>query len=108
MPMRFWIPVLLVCLLIATGNPASQPQPGPKKDQPRLDHYGDPLPDHALLRIGTTRLRPNVAGGGYLRAMAFTKEGQHLVTMSDWIGGQLWDAATGKRVQTFGKPASLG
>ncbi len=61
------------------------------------------------MRIGTTRLRPNVDNGGPIEAMAFTKDGKRLVTMNDYTGGKVWDAVTGKRLLAFGvKPASLG
>jgi WD40 repeat protein len=82
-------------------------QPDPiHKAEPRVDQYGDPLPAHALLRIGTTRLRPNVDNGGAVEEMAFTKDGKRLVTMNDYTGGKVWDAVTGKRLLAFGKPAS--
>jgi WD40 repeat protein len=87
--------------------PADQPGPD-QKAGPRHDQYGDPLPKHALLRIGTTRLRPNVANRGWLLAMAFTRDGKRLVTMNDWAGAQVWDAATGTKLLAFGKPASFG
>jgi WD40 repeat protein len=96
---------LALALLALHG--AGQLGPAQKAD-PRLDHYGDPLPEHALMRIGTTRLRPNVKGRGWLRAMAFTRDGKRLVTMNDFSGAQVWDAATGKRLLGFGKPAIVG
>ena len=80
-----------------------------QKAEPSVDQHGDPLPVHALMRIGTTRLRPNVDNGGPIEAMAFTKDGKRLVTMNDYTGGKVWDAVTGKRLLAFGvKPASLG
>jgi WD40 repeat protein len=77
-----------------------------RKPELRVDQYGDPLPAHALLRIGTTRLRPNVDNGGAVEEMAFTKDGKRLVTMNDYTGGKVWDAVTGKELLAFGKPAS--
>jgi WD40 repeat protein len=83
-------------------------QPDPiQKSGPRVDQYGDPLPAHALIRIGTTRLRPNVDNDGAVEAMAFTKDGRRLVTMNHYTGGKVWDAVTGKKLLAFGKPASL-
>ena len=80
-----------------------------QKAKPSVDRYGDPLPAHALMRIGTTRLRPNVDNGGRIEAMAFTKDGKRLVTMNDYTGGKVWDTVTGKKILAFGvKPASLG
>jgi WD40 repeat protein len=83
-------------------------QPGAAQKAGLLDRHGDPLPEYALLRIGTTRLRPNVHGSGYLGAMAFTRDGKRLVTVNDFSGAQVWDAATGRRLLAFGKPATLG
>jgi WD40 repeat protein len=61
------------------------------------------------MRIGTTRFRSNVDNGGRIEAMAFTKDGKHLVTISDYTGAKVWDVATGKTVLTFGiKPTRDG
>jgi WD40 repeat protein len=70
---------------------ASQPAP------PRLDAHGDPLPDGALLRIGTTRLRP----GAVVTAMTFTPDGKKLVTATPSTGVQVWDVATGKSLHAL-------
>jgi WD40 repeat protein len=72
-----------------------------KQNPPRLDQYGDPLPDGALLRIGTLRMRP----GGVVSSMAFTPDSKRLVTACDATGIQVWDVATGKEVLAFGAPA---
>src|SRR5580698_343647 len=77
-----------------------------QKAETSVDQHGDPLPVHALMRIGTTRLRPNVDNGGAVEEMAFTKDGKRLVTMNDYTGGKVWDAVTGQRLLAFGKPAS--
>jgi len=44
---------------VARGQPA----------KPRLDNFGDPLPKHALARLGTTRLRQ----GYYLKAVTYAR-----------------------------------
>src|SRR5438874_5342046 len=62
--------VMVLVAALPAGVVAQQPDP------PCLDAYGDPLPDGALLRIGTTRLRP----GSPVKAMAFTPDGKKLVT----------------------------
>jgi WD40 repeat protein len=61
---------------------------------PMVDALGDPLPPGALLRIGTTRLRP----GGMVTSMAFTPDGKRLVTANTRTGVHVWDAATGKEL----------
>lgn len=95
-------------LALGIALPHAAAQPGPAQKADRLDRFGDPLPEHARLRIGTTRFQVNVDGRGYLTAMAFTKDGKRLVTMNQFSGAQVWDAATGKKLTAFGKPAILG
>jgi WD40 repeat protein len=93
-------------LVLAVPWPFAVAQSDPiQKAGPGADQYGDPLPAHALMRIGTTRLRPNVDNGGRIEAMAFTKDGNRLVTTSEHT--EVWDAVTGKRVLASGNPASL-
>jgi WD40 repeat protein len=102
--------VLITACSLALACPwtlAAAPPAPIQKGEPSVDQYGDPLPAHALLRIGTTRLRPNVDNGGAVEEMAFTKDGKRLVTMNDYTGGKVWDAVTGKKLLAFGKPASL-
>jgi WD40 repeat protein len=63
----------------------------------RLDHYGDPLPDGAVLRLGTTRLRP----GGFVRSLAFSRDGRVLVSAAMDGEIQLWEAATGRLIRSL-------
>lgn len=42
--------LMVVCTAAQAEGPALTPS-----GEPRLDAYGDPLPTHALLRLGTTR-----------------------------------------------------
>src|SRR5438105_2646578 len=60
--------------------------------QPRTDCYGDPLPDGAVGRLGTARLRH----GHDITVMAFAPDGRSLASSDD--GGWLcvWDVATGR------------
>jgi WD40 repeat protein len=99
-----------VCLLLFSSLGAWAATPaGPGKDaKPRVDRYGDPLPEHALLKIGTTRLRPNVTNSGSIRAMAFTNEGTRLVLLTERAGVQVWDLASGTLLLQFGNPANVG
>jgi WD40 repeat protein len=64
---------------------------------PRLDTYGDPLPEGAVARLGTTRLRP----GGLVSALAFTPDGKQLVTANHVTGVHVWDTATGKELRAW-------
>src|SRR5262249_8754466 len=63
---------------------------------PRLDQDGDPLPEGAVLRLGSARFR-----GGAKQA-AFSTDGRTLMT----IGGsaRTWDAMTGRPLVTTYHP----
>lgn len=59
---------------------------------PRLDARGDPLPDGALLRVGSDRWRP--ADGG-----TFSPDGRWVaVATGPWHSARLYEAATGRPV----------
>jgi WD40 repeat protein len=61
--------------------------------QTKLDRYGDPLPEGALMRLGTVRLRH--PGVGYV---AFVPDGKRIVSAGDdWIV-RFWDVATGRQL----------
>src|SRR5437660_1479658 len=82
-----------VFFLLAVAALAQAPQPGQPKT-PRVDQLGDPLPEGALARLGTTRFRH---GGREL--LGFSTDGKTLL----FAGGgsvQLMDAATGKETKT--------
>src|SRR5207244_5877044 len=63
------------------------------------DARGDPLPDGAVARLGTTRLRP----GDWIRAMAFAPDGKRLA-----VWGQerltIYDTATGRELRRVELP----
>src|SRR5262249_33527985 len=81
----------------AAGDSAAPQGQGPgaaDAGEPRpaaVDHLGDPLPEGALARMGTTRLRHRP-----LRTLttATPADGKLLASCGDEI--RLWDAATGK------------
>jgi WD40 repeat protein len=72
--------------------------PNPKQQslEPRQDPNQDPLPDHALARLGTLRFNH----GDGLSNLRFTPNGKTIVSKG---GGtmRLWDAVTGKELGTF-------
>src|SRR5262245_42561697 len=68
-----------------------------RAQMPRLEAYGDSLPDGALLRVGSARLRT----GGIVSAMAFTPDGKRLVTASNPTGFHVWEVPTGKELRTL-------
>jgi RNA polymerase sigma factor (sigma-70 family) len=81
----------------AEGSTAARPQAGKE----RTDCFGDPLPDEALVRLGTTRFRP----GEPVHFLRFTPDGAKLVTQGA-SGLRVWDAATGKELRRFA-PAGM-
>jgi WD40 repeat protein len=64
-------------------------------DKPRLDLHGDPLPEGAVARAGTTRLRHDRMVIG----IAYSPDGK-LVASGGWDNlVRLWEAKTGKEVR---------
>src|SRR5215208_2637131 len=63
--------------------------PGPG----RLDRHGDPLPDGAVARLGTVRLRH----GQIISGAVFSGDGRQVIVSDFYSGVHVWDAATGKR-----------
>jgi RNA polymerase sigma factor (sigma-70 family) len=67
---------------------------------PRVDRFGDPLPEGALARLGTVRFRQ---GGGYVNALLLTPDGKTLISNS-YFGERTvcaWELATGKLLRRF-------
>ncbi len=71
---------LLCWLLLAGAAPAA----------PKLDRYGDPLPEGAITRFGTVRYRV-----GSPWSFALSPDGKTLAT-EDHLGVTLWDIETGR------------
>src|SRR5262249_38109175 len=67
---------------------------------PRADALGDPLPEGALLRLGTVRLRH----GDGVCAVAYSPDGKLLASVSRDRTLRLWDAATGRQVRRLSEP----
>jgi RNA polymerase sigma factor (sigma-70 family) len=83
-------------------TPAPAPAASPSRFQafpPHVDAFGDPLPDGAQARLGTTRL----SVGEMVRDFAFAPDGQTLAAAGDGCI-IVWDAATGKTVQCLQTP----
>src|SRR5579883_141250 len=99
MRLRFAFLSAFFCLVSLTA-PAAHSAP------PRLDSYGDPLPQGALFRIGTTRLRTASDHKPAFTHLLFTPDGKSLISGA---GGETeirqWEIATGREVRPF--PAHL-
>ncbi len=82
-------------LIPAPVPAADQPPKGDEAKKPRTDLYGDPLPEGAIARLGTLRLRhPGVI------AVAFSPDGEKVAS----AGGrtiQIWETASGKQLLQF-------
>jgi RNA polymerase sigma factor (sigma-70 family) len=78
-------------------QPAEKQQPNQAKGkQPPTDLYGDPLPDGAISRLGTVRLRHSES----VNWLQFTPDGKSLVSQG-WDGVAIWKADTGKQLHLF-------
>ncbi len=71
----------------------------PREDLPaiRVDRSGDPLPPHALLRLGTTRRRHPTG----LAGLEFTPDGTAAITAQDNGIVHFWDAGSGREMRTL-------
>jgi RNA polymerase sigma factor (sigma-70 family) len=82
--------------------PASVGQAAAPRTGRHTDPYGDPLPDEARARLGTTRFRP----GEHTMLVRFTPDAAKLVTQSG-SGLRVWDAASGRELRRFGPAGGM-
>lgn len=88
-----------LCPAFVAGQP-DPASPKPTASQPRFDQYGDVLPDGAIARFGTIRLR-NLANC----LVTLSPDGRHFAI--DRKGLNLLDAQTGKLLRTFETNGSI-
>src|SRR5262249_34027411 len=80
-----------------------QEAPGGGGPAPRTDRHGDPLPQGAVARLGTWRMRHR----GPVSCLVLSPEGKQLVSggSADHLV-RIWDAATGRELRH--SPAGVG
>jgi len=101
-------------VLAASRPSAREPRPGEEKavrqeaprggePAPRTDRHGDPLPQGAVARLGTWRMRHR----GPVSCLVLSPEGKQLVSggSADHLV-RIWDAATGRELRH--SPAGVG
>jgi RNA polymerase sigma factor (sigma-70 family) len=100
---------LAACRMGAAQAPEdNQPAAGVAQEesegQTRVDFFGDPLPEAAVARMGSVRLRH----GDWVHAVALSPDGKVVASVGGRrYGGSihdaltLWDAATGKELRRF-------
>jgi RNA polymerase sigma factor (sigma-70 family) len=77
--------------------PAPEVKKGEEENRALADRYGDPLPEGAVARLGTVRLRHKEGGSGVL----FAADGRQLITSANDGTVRFWDLNGGKQLLTL-------
>ena len=80
------------------GNAAAEQRRENNPPDPHADHFGDPLPIAALMRLGTVRLRETEA----IASIAFSPDGHLLASGREDGLIRFWDPITGQAVREIG------
>jgi hypothetical protein len=65
------------------------------KNLPHLDRYGDPLPEGAIARLGTVRMRH----GHSITGAVFSGDNKSIIASDYYSGIHVWNVAEGKEVR---------
>jgi RNA polymerase sigma factor (sigma-70 family) len=80
--------------------------PPARSDQPRVDRFGDALPDGAIRRLGTKRF-----GHSFLtEKVVWSPDGRQIASLGGYSSARklcLWDAATGRELREFAAQNSV-
>lgn len=98
---------VLVLLALLLGPAGGSARPAEKGPAPRLDRYGDPLPDGAVARLGSVKFRH----AGLTSDYVFLDGGKTVLTAGSDRVLRCWDVGTGRQVrgtQLQGAGAGLG
>lgn len=100
--LRHWFAQAVILLTVCDAALADKPT-STRFDQSLLDAYGDPLPPHALVRLGTQRFHPE----SFVTATAFSPDGRLLASTA---AGQataisLWEVPSGHLIRRLTMPA---
>lgn len=91
---------------LETGEPQPPVAHAPgSSNQPRVDHFGDPLPEGAIARLGTIRFRP----GRSVSQLAFSPDGKRLAAWAVTIADAalfIYDVDTGREMRCIELPDS--
>lgn len=68
---------------------------------PRTDCFGDPLPDGAVYRIGTTRLRHEIGVMPAFENVLLSPDGKFVFSSRYGDVVRMWETATGREVRRF-------
>jgi WD40 repeat protein len=103
---RLSLLLLIGCLGVAFIPLAGRKSPktartdaGPAREEVLTDLYGDPLPDGAIARLGTIRLRHSE----HIDELIFAPKGNFLASISSGAT-RLWDTRTGKLLRQLPEP----
>src|SRR5262249_24854701 len=81
---------LVACVLLARDA---------RGEEPRVDAHGDPLPQFARARLGTTRFRC----GTPIDTVSFSPDGRTILSIGQGVA-HVWETATGKEKWHFRLP----